>query len=272
MKTRIIVAVLFVPLIFVVLFFLPNVAVAVFMSAVAAVASFELIRAVGTPAAKRLYVYTAVSAALIPVSALWGVLNKVLYIDLFLLLAVVFTDAIITYKTNKEITLHQVSASFFGGAILPFFLTAIVGLKLLESGRYYVLIPFIIAFITDAGAYFTGVFFGKHRAFPRVSPKKTVEGCVGGIVTGVAALILYGVILRYAAAIDVNVPLVALYGLAGGLATELGDLVFSLIKRVFGVKDYGTLLPGHGGILDRFDSMFFAAPVVYLLVRVLPAF
>ena len=272
MKTRIIVAVIFVPLIFVVLFLLPDIAVAVFTSAVAAVASFELIRAVGKPAAKRLYVYAAVSAAIIPASSLFGLLDKIFYADLFLLLAVVFIDAVFTFKTKKEITLYQVAAALFGGAVLPLFLSAIVGLKQLDGGRFYVLIPFIIAFVTDAGAYFTGVFFGKHQAFPQVSPKKTVEGCVGGILIGVAAMAVYGVILRYAVVFDVSFPVMILYGVVGGLATELGDLMFSLIKRVFGVKDYGSLLPGHGGILDRFDSMFLAAPVVFMLVVLLPAF
>ncbi len=272
MKTRIIVAVIFVPLIFVVLFFLPGWAVTALMAAIAAVGSYELIRALGTPSTKRLYVYAAVSAVLIPAAAVLNLLSKAYFPVLFLLLAVIFIDAVLTYKTEKEITLCQVAAAFFGGAVLPLLLTAVIGLKLHDQGRYYVLIPFIIAFITDAGAYFTGVFFGKHQAFPRVSPHKTVEGCIGGITTGIAMMAVYGVILHTAAGLDVSFPVIVLYGLVGGLATELGDLAFSLIKRVTGIKDYGSLLPGHGGILDRFDSMFFAAPVVYLLAGLLPAF
>ena len=272
MKTRIIVAAIFVPLIFVVLFFLSGIAVAFFISAIAAVASVELIRTAQNPKAKRLYIYAAVSAALIPVSAAFDMLGKFYYVGLFLLVCIVFVDAVFTYKTEKEISLLQVAAVIFGGAVLPLFLAAIVGLKLQTNGKYYVLIPFIVAFITDAGAYFTGVFFGKHQAFPRVSPKKTVEGCIGGFVIGVASMALYGIILHYAAGLTVNFPALALYGFVGAVATELGDLVFSLIKRVFGIKDYGKLLPGHGGILDRFDSMIFAAPVIYVLANLLPAF
>lgn len=272
MKTRIVVAAVTVPLIFVVLFFLPNAAVAIFISAITAASSFELLRAVGAPKAKRLYVYAAVSAALVPALALLGLTEMFFYADMFLLLSVVFVDAVFAYKTEKEIKLSQAVAALFGGTVLPLFLTAIVRLKMLEFGRYYVLMPFIIAFITDAGAYFIGVFFGKHHAFPRVSPKKTTEGFVGGIVIGAASMTLYGVILHYAAGLSVSFPALALYGFIGGITTELGDLVFSFIKRVIGVKDYGSLLPGHGGVLDRFDSMFFAAPVVYMLVSLLPAF
>ncbi len=134
------------------------------------------------------------------------------------------------------------------------------------------MIPFIIAFITDGGAYFTGVFFGKRHPFPAVSPKKTTEGCIGGIVTGVAAVVIFGVVLHFSAGIIVNFWAMACYGLVGGIVTELGDLAFSLIKREFGIKDYGNLIPGHGGMLDRFDSMIFAAPVISLLVELFPAF
>ena len=141
----------------------------------------------------------------------------------------------------------------------------------MPEGRLLVLLPVISAFVTDAGAYFVGVFLGKRRAFPLVSPKKTVEGCIGGLAVGAAAMVIYGVILIFTTFHDVVFWALILYGIIGGVFTELGDLAFSLIKREYNVKDYGRLLPGHGGILDRFDSMVFAAPAIYLLVSVIPA-
>ncbi len=272
MKMRIIVAVISVPLLFAVLFYLPPVATAVVVAAIAVIASFELLRAVGKGAQKRLYVYAAAAAALIPVGVLLSPGDFVFRAVSVLLISLLFGDAVVSYKPGNKITLTKLSAVIFGGLLIPWLLSSIVSLKLLDNGRFYVLIPIIIAFITDGGAYFTGVFFGKHHPFPTVSPKKTAEGCAGGIIKCIAAVVVYGVILRYAASFDVNFYAMALYGLAGGIVTELGDLAFSLVKREYGVKDYGNLLPGHGGMLDRFDSMVFAAPVIHLLIRLLPAF
>jgi phosphatidate cytidylyltransferase len=273
MKTRIIVAVIFVPLLFIILFFLPPVAVTLLIAGIAVIASEELLRATGSAAQKRLYIYAAVPAAIIPAAVYLGSGDPVFRAVLFLLMALLFIDAVLSYQKENRIRLAQLAAVLFGGAVIPYFLSAIVSLKLEENGRYYVLIPFIVAFITDGGAYFTGVFFGKHKAFPAVSPKKTIEGCVGGIMTGVAGTVLLGVILHLAAGgFAVNFWALAVYGLAGGIVTEFGDLAFSLIKREFGIKDYGRLIPGHGGMLDRFDSMIFAAPAIYMLSSIFPAF
>lgn len=272
MKTRIIVAVISVPLLFVILFYIPAVAVTALVAVIAATASYELLRAVGACSVKRLCVYAAAAAVVIPVGFLLGPGDLIFRAVLLLLMVLLFGDTVLSYKPDKKTTLMTLAAVLFGGALIPWMLSAIVSLKLLENGRFYVLIPFIIAFITDGGAYFTGVFFGKRHPFPLVSPKKTVEGCIGGIMTGVAAVVVFGVVLHYATSFEVNFFAMAAYGLLGGIVTVLGDLAFSLIKREFGIKDYGSLIPGHGGMLDRFDSMVFAAPVVYLLVRIFPAF
>lgn len=272
MKTRIIVAALCVPLLFVILFFIPPAATAVLISAIAALASYELLRAVGPGDRKRFYVYAAVPAALIPAACLLGPGDVIFRGVLLLLPAVLFGDAVLSYATEKKRPLVRLTAALFGGAFIPYFLSSIVSLRLMENGRYYVLIPFIVAFITDGGAYFTGVFFGRRHPFPHVSPKKTAEGCVGGIIAGIAGMVLYGAILHLAADMPVSFWAMALYGLVAGVFTELGDLAFSLVKREFSVKDYGNLLPGHGGILDRFDSMIFAAPVISMLVGLAPAF
>jgi phosphatidate cytidylyltransferase len=273
MKTRIIVAVICIPVIFIVLFYLPPIATTVLISVITVIGSYELLKAVGASTRKRLYIYTAISAVIIPISStIIGPGALVFRADLFLLLAVLFGDAVLSYKTENRLTLTQLTAALFGGAVIPYFLTSIMTLRLFENGRYYVMIPFLVAFITDGGAYFTGVFFGKHHPFPHVSPKKTTEGCIGGILTGIAGMALYGVVLALAAGLPVNFWALVAYGVVAGVVTELGDLAFSLVKREFSIKDYGNIIPGHGGILDRFDSMIFAAPVIYLLVVLFPAF
>jgi phosphatidate cytidylyltransferase len=176
------------------------------------------------------------------------------------------------FRKEEDSDQPGVMYAIMGGAVIPLFLSAILALRMRPNGKFYVLLPFIVAFITDAGAYFTGLLFGKHKAFPRVSPKKTVEGCIGGFVIGVAATLAYGVIVKHAFGRDVSFLSLALCGLIGAIATEGGDFIFSLIKRERGIKDFGNLLPGHGGMLDRFDSMVLAAPAVFLIILVFPAF
>jgi phosphatidate cytidylyltransferase len=141
----------------------------------------------------------------------------------------------------------------------------------MQYGHLFVLLPIIAAFVTDSGAYFTGVTIGKKKAFPTISPNKTVEGYIGGTIAGTAGMLIYGIILSYTTPLTIIFPALIIYGILGALVTEAGDLTFSLIKRKCGIKDYGSLMPGHGGALDRFDSMSFAAPTMYLLVMLVPA-
>ena len=156
--------------------------------------------------------------------------------------------------------------------MIPWALSTLVELKGMEQGRFLVLLPVICAFLTDGGAYFAGIFLGRHRGITRVSPNKSLEGYIGGILSGAIFLLIYGVLLEQFAGLDASLPVLAVYGLVGSAVTELGDLSFSFVKRQFGVKDYGDLLPGHGGMLDRFDSMVFAAPTLMLLVELCPPF
>ena len=257
MVTRIVVSVVLAPLFFVILFFLPPVYLAVLMAAICALASYELLRATGVAHHNGLYGFTAAAAAAIPLG---------------LLVVTLFYIAIRLYDEEQAIRVEDVLLCFFGGLMIPMALSTLVVLKGMEHGRYLVLLPVLCAFLTDGGAYFAGVFLGKHRGITKVSPNTSLEGYIGGILSGALFLLLYGVILRQFAGLEVSLPVMAVYGLLGSAVTELGDLSFSLIKRQFGIKDYGNLLPGHGGMLDRFDSMTFAAPTLLILVTLLPAF
>lgn len=272
MKTRIIVAAIFVPIIFVVLFFLPPVWLTIMTAGICAFITYEFLRAVKAAESIRTYVYSAAAAVLIPFGYFFGVGEIVFRAVIFLLAAIMFVEAMIAYERGKEFGLSKVLPVLYAGAVIPLFLSSLVSLKMLENGKLYVLLPIISAFLSDSGAYFVGIFMGKHKAFPRLSPNKTVEGCVGGLVCTVAAMVIYGLILHLSTELEVNFLILIVYGVLGSLATQIGDLTYSLIKRQAGVKDYGNLIPGHGGMLDRFDSMSFAAPTMLLLVSVLPAF
>ena len=134
------------------------------------------------------------------------------------------------------------------------------------GGEYLYLLVFVGAWVTDTFAYFTGMLFGKHKLIPEISPKKTVEGAIGGTVFCIGAFLLYGLVVGKLFSITIpNYLSLALFGLVAAVVSQLGDLIASLIKREHGIKDYGKLFPGHGGVLDRFDSILALSPVLLLL-------
>jgi phosphatidate cytidylyltransferase len=140
----------------------------------------------------------------------------------------------------------------------------------MDHGRFLVVAPFVMAFMPDTGAYLIGCAFGKHKLCPLISPKKTVEGLFGGFLGGIVGMIVYGLVLQYFFGFTVNYLFAVLYGVLGAGFATFGDLMFSVIKRQTGIKDYGKLLPGHGGILDRFDSVTIVAPLAEVLLLILP--
>ena len=196
----------------------------------------------------------------------------------FILICLLMVEVILTFRNTKSITkgkqlkIRQVPAALAAGILIPYMLSCLINLKSMPYGHLLVFLPVVAAVFTDSGAYFTGITIGKRKAFPNISPNKTVEGCIGGVIAGTVGMLIYGIVLFYATPFTIIFPLLILYGIAGAIVTELGDLVFSLIKRKCGIKDYGKLIPGHGGALDRFDSMIFAAPTMLLLVTFIPAF
>ncbi len=173
-----------------------------------------------------------------------------------------FMAAVVLFwkKTNSKEVLPL-------GMVTIFIVSAILSLVVLRANFNVLalLLPFIIAWATDTGAYFTGYFLGKHKLAPEMSPKKTIEGAIGGVFIAVAATVAYGVII-YGNFYMLGMIKYAIAGGAGSVVSQIGDLAASCIKRDFGKKDYGTLLPGHGGLMDRFDSVLFVAPYVLFMI------
>lgn len=155
----------------------------------------------------------------------------------------------------------DIIVTFFGifyVAILIDF--AILTMDNFIDGRIYVWLIFIISFATDIFAYFSGYLFGKHKLIPKVSPKKTVEGSIGGILGSTLVCLIFAYFFK------LDSMLIVFLGFFGSIVAQFGDLFASSIKRYVGIKDYGKLIPGHGGILDRFDSVILVAPFVYYAV------
>ena len=165
---------------------------------------------------------------------------------------------------DETLTIERTSYIFTMGVLVCAGLHSLMSLRDVYGFQYLLLLA-LATYGSDTGAYFAGVFLGKHKLIPRLSPKKTIEGSIGGIVLGTVLAISYA---GYLGLVEINpVLIIACFVLT--FTSQIGDLVFSAVKRHFGVKDYSSLLPGHGGILDRIDSILFNAIVFsFFLVMV----
>lgn len=241
----------------------------------AVMAIFEMLRVLGFEKRFAVSIPAYLLAAGLPIGAFFkdklpGGVEK--FLLLAALAVIIYLVYLLGFSVFSRGTLlfSQISGVFTSVAYISVSFMALSLLRYVEHGVYIFVIVFISSCICDIFAYFTGYLFGKHKLIPEISPKKTVEGAIGGTAFAVLGLLLYGFILSKAADLSVNYPIIALYGLLLAIVGQFGDLVASLIKREHGVKDYGRLLPGHGGVLDRFDSMMPISLVLLILSMTLP--
>ena len=279
MKTRILAAFVGVPLLLLSIFFLPVWIFAILIGGVTAVIAWELCSATKVAPNARARTYALIFAAAIPILAgLYDLIpnHGLLFyspIAPILLLALLLAgELVLCYGTKKALKLSDFLVLLLAGGIIPTFFSHLVLLNLTFGHQYYLLLPFLIAFVSDAGAYFTGGVFGKQKLIERVSPNKTRAGAVGGLVLCTVGVAAFAVTAHLVDGAGLNIPAIFLYGIVGSVIVQLGDLVFSAIKREYHVKDFGTLIPGHGGMLDRFDSMILLAPFVSIMLGYFPLF
>lgn len=162
---------------------------------------------------------------------------------------------------HPDVSLHDVTITWFGFMYVPLMLLHIA---LIDGSQvaHAVWLVFIISWACDTGAYLVGISLGKHKLCPAISPKKTVEGAAGGIIGSIIGCIVFGYLLYPS-----KIVFLIILGVIGAVVSQVGDLAASLVKRTTGLKDFGSLFPGHGGILDRFDSILFTAPIVYFALH-----
>ncbi len=187
---------------------------------------------------------------------------------LVLLWAFVSVAASLIYGMDVEKRKNlDVVSTLTGIFYVVFFVYFVVLIDESEYAHNYIWLIFIIAFGTDIFAYFSGMLLGKHKLCPNLSPKKTVEGAVGGVIGSMVFSVLFGVFfLAQGHALSIRFIIMACIG---SVVAQLGDLTASAFKRKMGIKDYGNLIPGHGGILDRFDSVLFVAPYLYFYIALI---
>ena len=270
MKTRIITAVVAILILLPVLIFADYPVLPIALSLVSLIAVFEMLRCIGLHRAWVISVPLYLLALALPICIRLlsrAELVKVAFAAIVCLLFYFFAILLFSHGKYKPADL---SVCFMTVLYILIGFNAILYVHdHSRGGEYVYLIAFIGAWITDIFAYFCGMLFGrggKHKLIPDVSPKKTVEGSIGGIVFCILSMMLYGwIVSMIEPSLDANVAVFAVAGLLISIVSQIGDLCMSLIKRTYGIKDYGKLFPGHGGILDRFDSVIAVSAVLLVI-------
>lgn len=280
MKQRLLVAGVGLPLLLAVLLVCPDWATVLLVCVIAGVAAYELLHVAGKNPGRAVYAASIVCAVgqvwTIYGARGWDALSALLRdgalvdccwllpVALFMLLALF---AVTRYGCGNELPFTDVAVAMVGGALLPTMYACVALLRCVpEYGRLYVLAPFFIAFAGDSLSMGFGVWFGKRKMAPHVSPHKTWAGGIGGPIGSAVGMLLMGFIGSHWLGYAPNYPALVAVGVCANVLGQLGDLTMSLIKREAGIKDYSHLFLTHGGMLDRFDSTLFIAPIVYLFV------
>ncbi len=193
------------------------------------------------------------------------------------ILLVFFVITVILFMTmilyNRTFSFEHICVIFCMSLIIPVLFTSMVYIRGMEFGIFLLVFVFLASWGADSGGYIFGMMFGTAKFTPTISPKKTIEGVFGGVFGAITACLCVCVAVDiFYSDVVVNYWLVVLYAAIGACFAIIGDLSASVIKRSFGVKDFGSLIPGHGGIMDRFDSVLFASPAVYILMNISPIF
>ena len=246
----------------------------IFVALLSGMAVWEIEKAVGLKNKMIMAVSLVLSVAIpfivhfgvkMPIAAFGGV--YVVLIFIFMLLK---------FETTK---FEQAVTAIFASVCVPFSFSLMIVFRDIHmhfegytkiDGIYLLLFAFFASWMTDIFAYFVGSKLGKHKLCPKISPKKSVEGAIGGVLGSTLAGYLYGLILVHNEIITNDLIYVfVLLGFFGSMVAQIGDLAASAIKRNYDIKDYGKLIPGHGGIMDRFDSVLVTAPIIYFMFTLL---
>ena len=242
------------------------------------IATFEILRVLGVHKQRRIAIPAYILAAALPFAS-YFISTESAYVYLLAIFALVFAYLMylmgVAIFSKGVISVSKISEIFFTLTYVIVSFSSLSMLRYIDKsvGLYWLILVFIAAWMTDTCAYFVGSLIGKHKLIPEISPKKTVEGSVGGVVGTTLVFILFGFILDLVIAeMTVNYLVLGIYAVILAVVSQLGDLIASLIKREHGVKDYSDILPGHGGIMDRFDSILSVSTVLLILTMIVPPF
>jgi len=266
MKTRLITAAVAIPLLLLLLMVADKIIAAVVWGAMMSVAAYELLYCTGLIKEPRLVIYSCAMAFAVTMWSYFGAVHAYGLLGAMVFLALLYGEMM---ASHVNITFDKLAMCVMGGLVIPFLLSSIIRILAMKVGRYVILVPFVVAFASDSGAYFSGMLFGRHKLAPVISQHKTIEGAVGGVIMSILCMVIYALVLHFNS-FQVSYVNAMAYGFLGSLVGVFGDLCFSVVKRQTGIKDYGTIIPGHGGILDRFDSMMMVGPLMEALLLLMP--
>ncbi|MBR2521170.1 MAG: phosphatidate cytidylyltransferase [Oscillospiraceae bacterium] len=244
----------------------PVITAAVLMALLSAASVYEFGRATGASKYMLPFIISLLFALYIPMWAYFG--GKTVFLLLGIIVFVIVQSAWLMIKNTKP-GLNQVAVFLLASVLIPFAFAVPVKLALIGRGQF--LLPFVLAFVSDAGAYFVGTYLGKHQALPELSPKKTYEGIIGGLLASCIAAVIFCFIV-FLLKFRVAWLGVIVYGILCSAISQFGGSVFTCLKRHCGVPSFGKLIPGLGGILDRVDSVIFCAPFTMMLLLAMPLF
>ena len=264
MKSRLLVSAIGVPVLLYVVLWSPTWCMTLGLLLLTWTGAHELMCCVGQRQHRILAVATGCAAMLM----MWQFSEEVNYVPfcLFGYLVICFTWAILS---GGAIPSHLVMAGLFSVTLIPYAFSSFLRLLDQDLPRGFLLLPFIFSFMSDTGGYFVGRTFGKHKLAPHISPKKTVEGAFGGLLGNAIGGVVFAFVMGTWCGESMDYLGIIVLGLVCSVLAQLGDLSFSLIKREYGIKDYGKLFLEHGGVLDRFDSVIYVAPVLAALLPIL---
>ncbi len=265
MKTRVITAVVAIGLFIPLLFWLDTIWLTLFWGFFCAVGVWELLYATHS-VPKHCFLYLSCAAAFFVPLATSRVEQGLFW---FLLIAVLYAMGAFACAVfdHEHITFDMLGKGMLAALILPLMFSSVLRIRNGENGALLILMPWITVWVCDSAAMFVGRACGKHKLAPYVSPKKTVEGSLGGLLFAMLACAVYVIVMRRGFDLQMAFLPAILFGAIGSSMGQLGDLSLSVIKRGAGIKDYGKIFPGHGGVWDRFDSITFAAPLFELLYQ-----
>lgn len=240
----------------------------IFVAGVCAIAVYEFTNAVKTFKIFQMSFPSIAFALMFPMLASYDMTFIIWYFYTAIMLAMMIFF-------HEKISFKDFSYTYSMTSIITMSLSTIVHIKDIDTtyAAFNLLLVLGVPWFADAGAYFIGVFFGKHKLCPKISPKKTIEGAVGGVAVCIAATAAMTMIFDFLIYDDkfvVNYVNLIIMAFVGSFLSILGDLSFSVIKRSYSVKDYGDIIPGHGGILDRFDSVVFFVPFMFIMMSYMP--